>query len=581
MNDDLWVTSSTDHEAVDLERRLTIARLAAAPVWPFLAAATSAGDYANRTALSADRIARVATNAADGDPVMFSVVHSALLAGFEADFEALHGARVAEARTAALTARRSARKTATSGETKEQWDALKAAAGSFTNRNGIGGNSDADVAKAAHAAQAAASAGCSNTFISYAMQVTGDVVRSLLSKTAERTDGTTSARKTALTVRYESESGFRTEYEADDLDDAVVRIKSYLSDRLHRPFLAEEFGGPEDRAMLATGGTFYIGSGVKVTVIAGRRTATPKGVNPFPKKDAAPAAPAAPAPAAAPAVPPVAPAAPAADPAADPAAAEWTCPACQGTDAYTQGGKDLDAALAEAEPIKCGDCGAVDAMSGQTPAAAVDPATGVAPVLPASAAPVAPMKDVATPPVKASRLAARRHIAYDEDEYDNSPSTSDDFNGGSDGPFDADMQAIERRDPDGTFDHHPTDADYRAFRDWAESNYPAAAKRYFSSRHQAQVRGHRPFGLDRVARSTGATNYSPSVNPYLKDPAAPVTPLSPGVSDDSLDGPVDPPSSTDRPKNVQQEKKPAGGSTGPATVTQGFASLSVILAEKG
>jgi len=108
---DLWTTASADVEQEALERRLTAARLAATPVWPFLAAAVSRRDYENRLALVADRIEHVATNAAGGDPVLFGVVHSSLLDGFAEDFRILHEARVREDQRAqaAEAARRAAK----------------------------------------------------------------------------------------------------------------------------------------------------------------------------------------------------------------------------------------------------------------------------------------------------------------------------------------------------------------------------------------------------------------------------------------------------------------------------------------
>lgn len=113
---DLWITASRDAEAEDLERRLTAARLAATPVWPFLAAATSHRDFENRKALAADRIEHVAANAAGGDPVLFGVVHSSLLEGFTRDFTILHTARLEQ---------REAAKVAGTDEAYSAWEALE------------------------------------------------------------------------------------------------------------------------------------------------------------------------------------------------------------------------------------------------------------------------------------------------------------------------------------------------------------------------------------------------------------------------------------------------------------------------
>lgn len=107
---DLWTTASSDVEDENLDRHLTTARIASAAVWPFLAAATSEVEYANRKALAADRIDRVAAAVAEGDPALFSVVRASLEDGFDQDFAVLHADRVATARIEATktTARKEA-----------------------------------------------------------------------------------------------------------------------------------------------------------------------------------------------------------------------------------------------------------------------------------------------------------------------------------------------------------------------------------------------------------------------------------------------------------------------------------------
>lgn len=92
---DLWVTASTDVERETLDRHLTIARVASAAVWPFLAGARDEQDYVNRKALSADRIERIAAAATEGDPALFSAVHAGLLDGLDEDFTVLHADRLA------------------------------------------------------------------------------------------------------------------------------------------------------------------------------------------------------------------------------------------------------------------------------------------------------------------------------------------------------------------------------------------------------------------------------------------------------------------------------------------------------
>lgn len=86
-----------DVESETLDRHLTTARIASAAVWPFLAAASSEAEFANRKALASDRIDRLAAAVAEGDPALFSVVRASLEDGFDQDFAVLHGERVAAA----------------------------------------------------------------------------------------------------------------------------------------------------------------------------------------------------------------------------------------------------------------------------------------------------------------------------------------------------------------------------------------------------------------------------------------------------------------------------------------------------
>lgn len=94
---DLWHLATSDLEAEHTERRILAARQAAAPVWTFLAGATSRGDFENRRALVGDQLDKAAAAATNDDPNHYLATRVALEDSFLEDFEALHTERQAEA----------------------------------------------------------------------------------------------------------------------------------------------------------------------------------------------------------------------------------------------------------------------------------------------------------------------------------------------------------------------------------------------------------------------------------------------------------------------------------------------------
>lgn len=97
----MWSDASRDTSAEHSERVFALAKVATASVWPFLAAAGSAGEYAQRKALVADRLdAAVHTVVGSLDPTLRAKVEASL----DEDFTLLHTQRTAEALTAALQA---------------------------------------------------------------------------------------------------------------------------------------------------------------------------------------------------------------------------------------------------------------------------------------------------------------------------------------------------------------------------------------------------------------------------------------------------------------------------------------------
>ncbi len=98
---DLWSEASRSYDAENNERKLTAARVAATPIWPFLAAATTRNDYENRKAIVADRFEAAVVEAAGDVDVD---VLTKLEASFDEDFRILHAANLREARLKISTA---------------------------------------------------------------------------------------------------------------------------------------------------------------------------------------------------------------------------------------------------------------------------------------------------------------------------------------------------------------------------------------------------------------------------------------------------------------------------------------------
>lgn len=110
-NDDLlWAIAGQDAHDDVLEGQITQARITASEHWPFLAAAASKIEYEDRKALVADRLERVAASVAGRDPVLFGVLHSAILSGFDEDYRVLSEDRRRQATLA--RAQQAVRKTA-------------------------------------------------------------------------------------------------------------------------------------------------------------------------------------------------------------------------------------------------------------------------------------------------------------------------------------------------------------------------------------------------------------------------------------------------------------------------------------
>lgn len=92
---DLWTTASEDTEAQHDEERTTAARLALAPVWAFLASATSPTDYSNRKAIAAEQIDSAVRSVAP-DAQEFIALRSQAEAMLDEDFDLVLSARQRE-----------------------------------------------------------------------------------------------------------------------------------------------------------------------------------------------------------------------------------------------------------------------------------------------------------------------------------------------------------------------------------------------------------------------------------------------------------------------------------------------------
>lgn len=94
---DMWTTASEDAEAEQMARRVAAARVSVTDVWPFLAAASSEADYANRKAMVVDRLDSAVSKMLPSDPVAFSVVRASLETSLDDDYRLLAEARQVEA----------------------------------------------------------------------------------------------------------------------------------------------------------------------------------------------------------------------------------------------------------------------------------------------------------------------------------------------------------------------------------------------------------------------------------------------------------------------------------------------------
>lgn len=440
---DLWTEASRDVEAEILDRHLTAARVAAAPLWPFLAAAVSPEDYANRKALSADKIERIAQAAAQGDPSLFGVVHAGLLDGLDSDFTVLHTERTAkrieaetktraeQQREAALRARieaetvrrvlaaNDAEESQYISEVRSQTEALDESI-PLTNvgiegEYGVGTDPSGNRVKFHLSDKDKAD---------LKAVLYSDLAVNFSGVTISRSDLVTSAsRKTAgnpypvgdpAWFRWENGEGDPASYgpgkgTPDDLfpngvplhgdltpeqqawlDKRSKRVAARIDD-LRKIVADKQYGMVEGMTMdiftashlIAVHDALSPENQAKFDSIplprlvdfAFKATGARKqaDANPFAKKDGDSGAkkPADNADAGAP----------------DPVGGQndvWTCPNCQSTDAYTQGGKNLDEALKASEPIKCGSCQQVDTTAGQQAQDPQQQAPNQAPVATAS-----------------------------------------------------------------------------------------------------------------------------------------------------------------------------------------------------
>lgn len=94
MSDLMWVEATRQLGEEQSLARLTAARIEVLPLWPFLAAAESEADYANRKALAFDRIANAVVATVGSED--YALMHE-LEASLDADWKLLHEARRAQA----------------------------------------------------------------------------------------------------------------------------------------------------------------------------------------------------------------------------------------------------------------------------------------------------------------------------------------------------------------------------------------------------------------------------------------------------------------------------------------------------
>ena len=467
---DLWTIASTDAEAEHLDRHVTAAKVASAAVWPFLAAAGSPEEFANRKALVADRIERIAAAATEGDPALFGAVHAAVQDGLDEDFTVHHSARLAEIAIRVSASREEQRRQASIREALERKTLERVLAAGLDNL--------------------------------------GDAKADPFGEDGEPKDEEekTAARKTA----GETSTCAHCDKAIED-DDGMWR---------HQESGDTRCDGPDDEEGIGWGD--LVRSAEPKTA---RKTA---GENPFPpKKDANETDAGAP------------------DP-VDGASDVWTCPNCQSTDAYTQGGKDLAEALSANEPIKCGSCQQVADPAAQQEAQ--DPqqqAPNQAPVNPAQA-----RRTAAEHPGGAwkAQVTGTGENVWSEnalrfDTPEEAKAYIDDLSMRWMG---FDMGRVV-----------PADTPNREPVDMGDEKIT----------HNYRTGSRRPFGREAAGNAYDATD-----NPYLTS----------GLPDELADGPRSLPTNADDspvPATTRPRQQPMGTHETPQPVVQGFASLRTLAAD--
>ncbi len=95
---DLFTEASRDVAEEEADRMVSQARIAVAPVWPFLAGAESPADFDNRRALVADRIDRACSAVAGDDLNAYTALRGQVEAQLVEDFDLLYTTRQAAKR---------------------------------------------------------------------------------------------------------------------------------------------------------------------------------------------------------------------------------------------------------------------------------------------------------------------------------------------------------------------------------------------------------------------------------------------------------------------------------------------------
>lgn len=100
----LWIEATHDHDAERRDDMIRVATIATAEHLGFVLQAESKDDFDDRVALVADQVERKIASLTHNDPAMFPIVHQAVLADWERDFDVIDEQRKAE------TQRRNARR---------------------------------------------------------------------------------------------------------------------------------------------------------------------------------------------------------------------------------------------------------------------------------------------------------------------------------------------------------------------------------------------------------------------------------------------------------------------------------------